>query len=41
MPQGPLKMIGEHDVAIALHSDVVVHIKVTVLGEAVADGVGD
>jgi len=35
MPQGPLKAIGEHDVAVALHSDVVVHIKVTVLGEAV------
>ncbi|NJN40197.1 MAG: 50S ribosomal protein L9 [Gammaproteobacteria bacterium] len=34
MPQGPLKMIGDHDVSIALHSDVVVHIKVAVLGEA-------
>jgi large subunit ribosomal protein L9 len=41
MPQGPLKMIGDHDVAVALHSDVVVHIKVAVLGEAVADGVSD
>ncbi len=36
MPQGPLKMIGDHDIAVALHSDVVVHIKVTVLGEAAA-----
>lgn len=41
MPQGPLKMIGDHDVAVALHSDVVVHIKVAVLGEAVVDGVSD
>lgn len=36
MPQGPLKMIGDHDIALALHSDVVVHIKVSVLGEAAA-----
>lgn len=35
MPQGPLKMIGDHDIALALHSDVVVHIKVSVIGEAV------
>jgi large subunit ribosomal protein L9 len=41
MPQGPLKMIGDHDVAVALHSDVVVQIKVSVLGEAVAGGVAD
>ncbi len=33
MPQGPLKMIGDHDLALALHSDVVAHIKVSVLGE--------
>jgi large subunit ribosomal protein L9 len=33
LPQGPLKAIGEYDVAVALHSDVVVHIKVSVLGE--------
>ena len=33
LPQGPLKGIGEYDIALALHSDVVVHIKVSVLGE--------
>jgi len=36
MPQGPLKTIGDHDIALALHGDVVVHIKVSVLGEAEA-----
>jgi large subunit ribosomal protein L9 len=33
LPQGPLKAIGEYDIALALHSDVVVHVKVSVLGE--------
>jgi len=33
MPQGPLKMIGDAQVQIALHSDVVVNITVSVLGE--------
>lgn len=33
MPQGPLKAIGDFEVSIALHTDVVVHIKVAVLGE--------
>jgi large subunit ribosomal protein L9 len=33
LPQGPLKAIGDHDIAVALHSDVVVHVKVSVLGE--------
>ena len=33
LPQGPLKQVGDHDVAVALHSDVVVNIKVSVLGE--------
>jgi large subunit ribosomal protein L9 len=33
LPQGPLKQVGDHDLAVALHSDVVVHIKVSVLGE--------
>jgi large subunit ribosomal protein L9 len=33
LPQGPLKTIGDYDVAVALHGDVVVHIKVSVLGE--------
>ena len=35
LPQGPLKQVGDHEIAIALHSDVVVHIKVSVLGETV------
>ena len=34
MPQGPLKTVGEHKVDVALHSDVVVEITVTVVGEA-------
>jgi large subunit ribosomal protein L9 len=34
LPQGPLKLVGDHDVAVALHGDVVVHVKVSVLGEA-------
>jgi large subunit ribosomal protein L9 len=33
MPQGPIKMVGDHPVSIALHSDVVVAITVSVLGE--------
>jgi large subunit ribosomal protein L9 len=33
LPQGPLKQVGDHEIAIALHGDVVVHIKVSVLGE--------
>ena len=33
MPQGPLKAVGEHHVAVALHADVVVDITVTVLAE--------
>ena len=33
LPQGPLKQIGDHQVAIALHSDVIVHVTVSVLGE--------
>jgi large subunit ribosomal protein L9 len=34
MPQGPLKQVGDNSIAIGLHSDVVVHITVSVLGEA-------
>ena len=34
MPQGPLKQIGDYDITIALHADVAVTIKVSVLGEA-------
>jgi large subunit ribosomal protein L9 len=33
MPGGPLKTVGEHHVAVALHSDVVVDITVNVLAE--------
>jgi large subunit ribosomal protein L9 len=33
MPQGSLKQIGDHPVAIALHSDVIANIVVSVLGE--------
>ena len=34
MPTGPLKTTGEHAVAVALHSDVVVEITIAVTGEA-------
>ncbi len=34
MPTGPLKQVGEFPLQIALHSDVVVTITVTVVGEA-------
>ena len=33
MPQGPLKNVGDHPLKIALHTDVVVTITVSVLGE--------
>ncbi|QAU35060.1 50S ribosomal protein L9 [Janthinobacterium sp. 17J80-10] len=33
LPQGPLKIAGEHAVAVALHTDVVVDITVNVVGE--------
>lgn len=33
LPDGPLKLIGEHAVQVALHSDVVLDITVTVIGE--------
>jgi len=33
MPQGPLKQIGDYDITLALHADVVAQIKVSVLGE--------
>ena len=34
MPTGPLKTVGDHPVSIALHTDVVVSITITVIGEA-------
>ena len=33
MPQGPVKQVGDHVVKVALHTDVVVTITVSVLGE--------
>jgi large subunit ribosomal protein L9 len=33
MPQGPLKAVGDHTVSVALHTDVVVDVTVSVLGE--------
>ena len=33
MPSGPLKQIGDYPLTVALHTDVVVHIKIAVLGE--------
>ena len=35
LPQGPLKQVGDSSIAIALHSDVVAHITIAVLGETV------
>src|SRR5450830_534613 len=33
LPQGPLKIVGEHSVSVALHTDVVVNVTVSVVGE--------
>jgi len=33
MPEGPLKHVGDFPLTIALHTDVVAHITVTVLGD--------
>ena len=33
LPQGPLKAIGDYPIAVALHTDIVVSITVSVLGE--------
>ncbi|MGB2817727.1 MAG: 50S ribosomal protein L9 [Burkholderiaceae bacterium] len=33
MPQGPLKTVGEHHVTVALHSDVLAEVTITVVGE--------
>jgi large subunit ribosomal protein L9 len=33
MPQGPLKTVGDHQIKVALHTDVVVGVNVSVLGE--------
>jgi len=34
MPNGPIKTIGDSDIQVALHTDVLVTVKVSVLGEA-------
>ena len=34
MPAGPIKTIGDNDIGVQLHTDVIVTIKVSVLGEA-------
>jgi len=33
LPNGPLKTVGEHTVSVAAHTDVVVDVKVVVLGD--------
>jgi len=33
MPEGPLKTVGDHVLSVALHTDVVVSITISVLGE--------
>lgn len=33
MPQGPIKAVGDHPLKVALHTDVVVSMMVSVLGE--------
>jgi large subunit ribosomal protein L9 len=33
LPNGPLKIVGEHTVSVSPHTDVVVEVKVVVMGE--------
>ncbi|MBB3210998.1 large subunit ribosomal protein L9 [Herbaspirillum sp. Sphag1AN] len=33
LPQGPLKIVGEHAVSVALHTDVVVDVTIAVVGD--------
>lgn len=35
LPTGPLKVTGDHTVAVALHTDVVVDVTITIVGEHV------
>src|ERR1700761_7293600 len=35
LPEGPLKMVGDHPVQVSLHTDVTVDVTVSVLGEHV------
>jgi large subunit ribosomal protein L9 len=34
MPTGPLKVVGEHNVSVALHTDVVVEVVIAVVADA-------
>ena len=34
MPNGPLKAVGEHQLSVALHTDVIAEITINVVGEA-------
>jgi large subunit ribosomal protein L9 len=34
MPNGPIKVVGDSEVSVALHTDVVIQVTVTVYGEA-------
>jgi large subunit ribosomal protein L9 len=36
LPTGPLKTVGDHPISVALHTDVVSHINVTVIGATVS-----
>ena len=33
MPQGPLKVVGDHAISVALHTDVVIDIVIAVVGD--------
>jgi large subunit ribosomal protein L9 len=35
LPEGPLKMVGDHAVQVSLHTDVLVDVTVAVIGEHV------
>ena len=35
LPEGPLKMVGEHPVQVSLHTDVLIDVTVAVVGEHV------
>ena len=35
LPEGPLKLVGDHPIQVSLHTDVVVDVTVSVLGEHV------
>ncbi len=41
LPEGPIRVAGEHEVELHLHADVNVPLKVTVVGEEVAEELND